>query len=339
MKKVFFYILMFLICSIIYAGDVSRKGTDGAHHLLVPVGARGIATGGAFIANLTGLESIYYNPAGLDFNNSTEAMFSHMSYIADINVLYLAVSARVGELGSFGLSFKTFNVGEIPETTSLLPDGTGINYSPTLLTSTLTYSKEVTDRILIGLNLKLITEKVMNTSANGIGLDFGIQYRFDKQLAIGAVLKNVGTNMEYTGEDLKTKTVIQGSENGSEYGTYEIDTESFQIPSFFELSAAYKFIFNNENELSLGSTFTSNNSYEDLLKFGIEYSYIDLFFIRGGYNFQLENIDNSIYSFTLGAGINYKIAEELGFSFDYAFRDIKEFPTSNHVFTVKLNIL
>ena len=38
----------------IYAGDVARKGTTGAEQLLIPVGARGIATGGAFVSNLVG---------------------------------------------------------------------------------------------------------------------------------------------------------------------------------------------------------------------------------------------------------------------------------------------
>jgi hypothetical protein len=339
MKKLITCIIIVIIYSTIYGGDLSRKGTDGAHHLLVPVGAKGIATGGAFLANLTGLESIYYNPAGLDLNNTTEAMFSQMTYIADIDVTYFAVSSRIGNIGSFALSFKTFDVGDIPVTTSELPDGTGIYYSPTLLTTTLTYSKEVTDRILIGVNLKLITEKVMNTSASGVGIDFGVQYRFNEELAIGAVLKNVGTNMEYTGEDLKTKTAVPGSDIGSIYGTYEIDTEPFQIPSYFEMSTVYSYFLNAQNYLSLGSSFTSNNSYEDLLSFGLEYGYSNTFFLRGGYNFMLENADEAVYGFTLGAGINYKIGEQVGFAFDYAFRDIKEFPNPNHVFTVKLYIL
>jgi len=30
------------------------------------------------------------------------------------------------------------------------------------------------------------------------------------------------------------------------------------------------------------------------------------------------------------------VGSDFGISFDYAFRDVKDFPSSNHVFTVKL---
>ena len=88
MKKIVTIILFIMFSASIYAGDVARKGTTGAEQLLIPVGARGIATGGAFVSNLTGLESIYFNPAGLDRINGSEAIFSYMNYIADVNVSY-----------------------------------------------------------------------------------------------------------------------------------------------------------------------------------------------------------------------------------------------------------
>ena len=46
--------------------------------------------------------------------------------------------------------------------------------------------------------------------------------------------------------------------------------------------------------------------------------------------------ENSIYGFTTGAGIAYDLGGDFGFVFDYAFREVKEFPSSNHVFTVKM---
>ena len=59
------------------------------------------------------------------------------------------------------------------------------------------------------------------------------------------------------------------------------------------------------------------------------------FFLRGGYNYYLGKTDESIFGFTAGAGVNYDISD-IGISFDYAYRDIKDFPTANHIFTVKL---
>jgi len=334
-------LILLFILSIhfsVFAGDETRKGTSGADQLLIPVGARSIATGGAFISSITGVEAIYYNPAGLDLMNGSEAMFSFMNYVADINVSYFAIGAQLGDLGSMALDYKTINFGDIPITTVDNPDGTGQTYSPSYLTLGLTYSKVLTDRVSAGTTFKFIHEGIMNTSANGWALDFGVQYRFQSNLAIGAAVKNIGGNMEYTGEDLKVRTDVPGSALSSGSGVYEADTEPFQIPSYFELSASYISQFNEQNNFEIASFFRNNNNLEDLMGFGLEYSFMQTLFLRGGYNFLLENNSDYIYDFTVGAGVNYKMVGGVSLIFDYAFRNVKEFPTTNHVFTLKIGI-
>ncbi len=335
MKKILLITLSFVFAASIYAGDVSRKGTTGAEELLIPIGARGIATGGAFIANITGLESLFYNPAGLDVFPRTEAMFSYVNYFADINISYFAIGTSLGDIGSIAFDLKSFDFGDIPITTVQLPDGTGQFYSPTFLTLGFTYSKVLTDRISIGTNLKLVTENVQNVSATGFALDAGVQYRFTQSLLLGVTVKNIGTNMEFSGQNLSTRTNIPGSTPGSVDGTYEIVAETFQIPSFFELSLTYVLDFNEQNNLLLASSFVANNALEDVFNFGLEYGFVNTFFVRAGYNLSLESTENSIYSFTLGAGVDYN-AGDVDIIFDYAYRDVKEFPTSNHIFTIKL---
>jgi len=335
MKKII--LILILIATSIYAGDVARKGTTGAEQVLIPIGARGIATGGAFLANITGLESIFYNPAGLDVYPQTEAMFSYVNYLADINISYFAVGTSLGDIGSIGFDLKTFDFGDIPVTTETFPDGTGETYSPSFLTLGFTYSKVLTDRISIGTNLKLITESIQNTNATGFALDAGVQYRFSEALMIGAAVKNIGSDMNYSGQDLADRTGIPGSIPGSSTGSYEIITEGFQIPSFFQLSMTYALNINEQNNLLFAGAYTANNSFEDVANLGMEYGFMENFFVRGGYNFLVENTSEYIYGLTFGAGLDYKIGGEVGFVFDYAFRDVKEFPTANHVFTIKLN--
>lgn len=339
MKKLIIMFSLLVFCSSLYAGDVARKGTTGAEQLLIPVGARGIATGGAMLANVTGLESIYFNPAGLDVSNQTEAMFNFMSYLADINVSYFAASTKMGDFGSIGLSFKTMDFGDIPETTLRYPDGTGTDWSPSFLVAALTYSKIISDRIAVGTNFKLISEEMMNTSASAFALDFGVQYRFNEQLSIGASVKNIGTNMAYTGAGLQAKTGVPGTDPGTSGAVYEAVSEAFQIPSYFELSVAYGYNLNEQNNLLFGGAYTANNSLEDMANFGMEYGFMNTLFLRGGYYLAMENMDNSVFTFTAGAGINYKISPEIGFVLDYAFRQVQEFPEPNHVFTVKLALL
>lgn len=336
MKKILLIVLTLTIAASVFAGDVARKGTTGADQLLIPVGARGIATGGSFLANINGLESIYYNPAGLDVIPRTEAMFSYVNYLADINISYFAVGTSLGDFGSLGFDLKSLDFGDIPVTTVEFPDGTGSTYSPSFLTLGLTYSKVLTDRISIGTNFKLITETIQNSSASGFAIDAGVQYRFTESLMIGVAVKNIGTNMEYSGQDLTTRTQIPGTVPGATSGSYEIVTESFQIPSFFQASVTYAVDFNEQNDLLLAGSYTANNALEDIANFGLEYGFMQTFFIRGGYNMLMENTADYIYGFTFGAGIDYKIGGDIGFMFDYAYRDVKDFPSSNHIFTIKL---
>ena len=337
MKKLLILLVILLCTLTVEAGDKTRKGTTGADQLLVPVGARSIATGGAFLSNVKGLEALYYNPAGFAHFPGSEAMFSYMSYIADINVSYFAIGTSLGDLGSFAFSIKTFDIGDIPVTTFEAPDGDGTTYSPGFLTAGISYSKVITDRVSIGVNGKIISESVMDVGATGFALDFGVQYRFDNNLSIGATVMNIGTNMEYSGSNLQVRTGIPNSQTGSRDGTYQVVAEAFQIPSYFELSVGYELDINEQNMLTLGSTFRNNNALEDQLKFGLEYGFGQTFFIRGGYDFLVENTDQAIFGLTFGAGIDYNIGGDIGFAFDYAFRNVKEFPSANHVFTVKLN--
>jgi hypothetical protein len=336
MKKLLRIFLTVVLTVAVYGGDVARKGTTGAEQLLIPVGARGIATGGSFLANVTGLESIYYNPAGLDVYPQTEAMFSYVNYLADINISYFAVGTSLGDFGSLGFDIKALDFGDIPVTTVEFPDGTGGTYSPTYLTLGLTFSKILTDRISIGTNFKLISERIQNSSALGFAIDAGVQYRLTESLMIGATVKNIGTNMEYSGQDLTTRTQIPGTIPGATSGSYQIVTESFQIPSFFQASLTYAVNINEQNNLLLASSYTANNALEDIANFGLEYGFMETFFVRGGYNLLVENSADYIYGLTFGAGIDYSIGGDVGFVFDYAFRDVKDFPSSNHIFTIKL---
>jgi opacity protein-like surface antigen len=337
MRKMLVFLAVFVIfAGITNAGDVARKGTTGADQLLIPVGARSIATGGAFLSNTVGVEAIYYNPAGLDVSKRSEAMFSYMSYIADINVSYFAVGANLGELGSIGFSYKTFDMGNIPVTTNLAPDGNGATYSPGFYTAGITYSKIITDRVAVGVNAKLIHEGIMNAFANGFAIDFGVQYRFPKNLTLGVAIKNVGTNMSYSGQDLEVRTEVPGSNPNSANGAYTAVTEEFQLPSYFELSLAYESAIDERNNFLVGGTFRNNNAAEDELAFGLEYSFMKTLYLRGGYNMLMEHTSESIFGLTCGAGVNYSLMDDVNIVFDYAFRTVKDFPNPNHIFTLKL---
>ncbi|MCX6137297.1 MAG: PorV/PorQ family protein [Ignavibacteriales bacterium] len=323
-------VIAFLI-TIAHAGDISRKGTSGADQLLIPVGASSIATAGAFLSNVTGVEAMFVNPAGLSASGKAEALFSYSKYIADTKVSYFAGSYNVGDLGAFGLSFKSLNFGDIPVTTVLNPDGTGATFSPSYFVFGVTYSKRIADRVRAGVNVKYISETVMATGAEGVAIDFGVQYQFKGNLSLGVALKNVGGNMRYTGTDLQVRTQVPNA-TATYYGSgmYEPVTEPFPIPSMFEFSMAYEIPLMEGNSVTLGSMYRNNNSLEDQVNFGAEAKLMDVFRIRGGYEMLTQNRDDSEYGATFGFGVEYFLSG-FGVNIDYAYRTFRSFSGSQVV--------
>ena len=52
------------VARIPFRTRAGRRGTDGALELQLPVGARGSALGGSVASDVTGVEGIFWNPAG-----------------------------------------------------------------------------------------------------------------------------------------------------------------------------------------------------------------------------------------------------------------------------------
>jgi len=86
--------------------------------------------------------------------------------------------------------------------------------------------------------------------------------------------------------------------------------------------------------------FTNNNFFEDVVSFGLEYGFLNTFYLRGGYNYLLNSKpEDNLYGLTLGAGVSYGFEGTVYFDFDYAYRAVRDFPTgAQHVFTVKLGL-
>jgi hypothetical protein len=331
-------LLAALLVVDVFASGGRRNGTAGAQELLIPVGARGIALNGAYISGIDGIESIYYNPAGLGASaSSTEALFSYMSYIADIGVSYAAIATGFEGLGSIGFSIKSLNFGDIPVTTVEAPYGTGATFSPTYVVLGLTYANALTDRIRIGVNLNLVSEKIMRSSATGLSVDAGVQYNGIAEvegLKLGVVLRNFGPQMSYDGPDLLRSAQDAGSVRGEQF--YKIEGATFELPSQLEFGLAYEKRFATDYRFVLASSFQQSNFANDEYKVAGEFAFQETFFLRGGYSYMSEATDineEQIFGPTFGAGVKVNAGFDIGI--DYAYRVVEYFD-ANHVFALKI---
>lgn len=335
--KILVSAFILLLSVNVFAGGGNRIGTGGAAQLLIPVGTRGMAMGEANVSNATGVEALFWNPAGVArMNNSAAVFFSHMNYIADIGVEYGAVAANFEGFGVISLSLKSLSVGNIPVTTTQDPDGTGETFSPTHLVAGLTFSKALTEKIAVGLTANLITEKLGDVSASGVGFNVGVSYNnlVDVNgLSFGIVMKNIGPQMKFAGSGLLTQASDPNLNRPPGYLGFQ--AAAFELPSTFELGLGYKPVINEMNSVQVAGTFQHNNFSGDEYKMGAEYAYNDILFLRGGYTMSPKSqSEEYIFGLTAGIGVNYQF-EGIDLKVDYAFRDVKFFG-GNHVFSLGL---
>jgi hypothetical protein len=325
-----------LIGSTVYAGDASRTGTAGAMELLIPVVARSTAMSGATIASSSGADALYWNPAGASRLDGTDVLFNTMNYIADIKVNYLAIATNFGGSGTFGVSLKTLNFGDIPVTTVALPEGTGSTYSPSYITFGLTYSNKFTDRIFGGMSLKYVSEKISESNATGIAIDMGIQYISNSGLKLGVALKNIGPQMKFDGQDGLYYTTLPDQDPGSAQRALQLEKAGFELPSTLEFGVGYDISLPGKmGVVSLNGAFQNSNFGNDEYRVGAEYVWNNILALRAGL-MQTQNNSDNIYGPTFGVGVNIPLGGST-VTFDYSYRKVDYFD-ANQWIGVKLSL-
>jgi hypothetical protein len=340
LKHIKIFLVILLVTAFVtntgFSGPRNKLGTSAAPELLIPVGSIGTALGGANLSTITGIESMYWNPAGLSTlsTKTGEVMFSHMNYFADMKLEYLAGVAKLGNIGMLALSLKSFNIGEIQETSEIQPDGTGFTFKPQYLIGNIGFARQMTDRIRFGVNIKLISESVANVSATGYGFDFGIQYSGGNSgISFGIVLKNLGPSMTFNGSGLDRTYVVNGQNI-----TSRVILQSFDLPTNLEIGVGYAPKLGKDNALNISAAFQNSSFSSDEYKFGLEYNYKSMFYVRGGLSlYANKETDEALYGPTFGAGLRYPVGSMI-LGFDYAYRIINEsaFNSTNQFFTLNV---
>lgn len=327
-------LLPIFIAAAAFGAGYDRAGTASGQQLLIPVGARSIAMGGADLATVSGVDAIYWNPAGIArAGYSANAMFSRTNYLADIGVNYVAVDASLFGFGHFAFSLKSLDFGDIPITTADNPDGTGGVFSPAFFVGTVSYSRMLTDRISAGITTKLVSEQIERVGASGVAFDAGVQYAnfADIQgLDVGVAVKNVGPAMRYDGPGLLRQGDVQNADRPP--GQYKINTASFEMPSYFDVGVSYRIPF-AQNALSINYLFRNNNFMYDQSVVGAEVQLFDMLFVRGGYNYLMgasDNPDASIFGPTVGAGFQYDFGGTT-LNLDYSYQMMNFFANQHTI--------
>lgn len=255
-----------------FAGNEDRIGAAGSTQLLINPWARSSAWGSAGGAHIKGLEAMQLNIAGLALADRTEIAFSNTTWMQStgIKINSIGLAQRIGESSVLGISMMSTNYGDIPITTTELPEGGLGTFSPSSFLLNIGYAREFSATITGGINVKVLNEGIANARANGVAFDAGVRYVTGErdQIKIGLALKNVGPPMRYKGDGFAIETINPFTEVST---TTEQRTANFELPSLINIAAAYDFMI-KDNILTAAGTFTSNSFQRDQFRGGLEYN-------------------------------------------------------------------
>ncbi len=333
--------------SPVQAGNSDRAGQAGATELLINPWARSSGFGSANSASAKGLEAQWLNVAGMAFTKKTEVLFSSTQWLLGSGVMInsFGLSQQIGEAGVLGLSVMNMSFGEIDITTTEIPDGGIGTFSPNYLNIGLSYAKSFSNSINGGVTVRIINQNIQNLNATGVAFDAGVSYTTrlgsrDKEknkdnFQFGIALKNVGPPMQFAGDGIGVRGSVPGSDRSL---TLEYRTAQYEMPSSLHIGATYHWrTISLLHQVSLAMNFTSNSFTRDLMNFGAEYSFKDLFMIRGGYVLQMgsDGPENNIAISALtgptaGMTVNVPLAKKgsektTKLGIDYSFRATNPF--------------
>jgi hypothetical protein len=333
MKRVIVILLAIgtMIPSYIHAGNEDRIGTAGATQLLINPWARSSALANSNIATVHGIEGAFMNVAGLAFTRKTELMFTNTNWMkgSGISINAIGLSQRVGESSVLGLSVMSVDFGDLVTSTENVPEGDGSTFSVNNLNIGLSYAKEFSNSIYGGMTVRMISESIFNAKASGVAFDAGIQYVSGErdQIHFGITLKNVGPPISFNGDGLSFQTTL---DNGT-IVTAEQRSATHEIPSLIQIGVGYDFVLAESHDLTATGAFVSNAFSRDNFGLGLEYSFKNMFILRGGYQVESGGDSNSnrttfLTGLTAGVSLQAPIGKNGGaIGFDYTYRDTSPF--------------
>lgn len=307
-------VFLILLPCLIY--PQSKVGTTAANFLQIGVGGRGVATGDASTASSRDISGIFWNPALGAFSETHEVYFNHIQWFAGIELNYGSALLAFGGLGNFAATFYSLTTDQIEVTTEDYPNGTGDVYTVQDLMVALSYSRPLTNRFNIGGSAKYIHSQIWNNSASAFAIDVGLTYRlpFDR-VNMGLSISNFGTEMHMTGTDNAIRFDPDLRVGGNNDGIVaEQSTGNWDLPILFRFGLAYDMLYTPTHQVMLMSDVLYPGSNENYVNAGVEYGFMDIFFLRGGFRqIFLKNREGGL---TLGAGFKlYNI------HLDYAYGD------------------
>jgi hypothetical protein len=302
------------------ASAQTNTGTTIGSFLEIEPGSRVAAMGNAGVSAFDGVQSLYYNPASAGRVTSSEVMFTHSAWIADITYDYAAVAIPFGGWGTSFASVTSLNSGEIDVRTVSQPLGTGERYSVNDIAIALGFGRQISPRFSAGGQVNFVQETIWHSTAAMTTISIGTLYRVsEKGLRIGSSLSNFGTRGAFNGRDLRFTYDASPPTNGDNSTLPATQfTDAFAVPVTFRVGLAMPFEFKDEQKVLLEADAFHPNDNSESVSLGGEYTLNDMVSLRLGW--QNLFLKDSEVGGTAGAGIAGRV-DTWRYRCDYAWAD------------------
>lgn len=315
--------------------EVTKRGTTAADFLTIPIGARASGMGNAITASVDDGTSIYWNPAGLAALEQGALTFEYASWLAGVDFNFFSVAYPTSQ-GTFGVAITSMRTPEMEVTTVEAQNGTGETFTAGSYALALSYGRRLTDRFSMGGTAKVVSERIWNSTANGVALDIGTMFVTPfRGIRLGASIANFGSKMQLGGDDLLVVVDIDPNNAGNNQSNRaSLNTDAFDLPLTMRIGLAGEVFQNDGTRLTLAVDALNPNNSEQYVNVGAELGLLgDLVLLRAGYSELFLN--DPLRSVALGGGLHYGFGS-LNFALDYAY-EAQEFFSAVNRFTVALN--
>ncbi|RKZ27548.1 hypothetical protein DRQ20_00125 [bacterium] len=292
------YILFLCISLAVYSQKV---GINGAKFLNVGIGARAAGMAEAFVPVADDASAVFWNPAGIaKTEGKISVFFDHNEWWAGTAFNSIAVVGKRSEMEGWGVFLSLFDSGEI-EQTLVENENTGRYVSYTAFQTGISYAKYLTEKFVVGLNLKYFSEiypspeeGTPSPRVHDVAIDIGTLFHTDfKSLRLGMSLTNFGPDARPSGSYLDyADGVIQDSAKSYKH---------YPLPLTFRGGLAMEVLESDKQSLTLSVVGVHPSDNLERLSIGMEYAVHNEFaklFLRTGYE-----LNRDTGGFSSGIGI------------------------------------
>lgn len=200
----------------------AQVGITAVPFLQIEPDSRGGGMGNTGVAIADNASAIFWNPAGLGFQQGSQVSITHANWLpafnADLFYDYLVGATHLEGIGTVGAHITFLNLGEQTRT-----DDTGMElgrFNSYEIAAGLSYGRELTERLSIGTGFRYIYSSLADGElmtgerikpGSSFGVDAGILYKTrsfnlinrESQFQAGLNLSNIGPGVQYTDNSIR----------------------------------------------------------------------------------------------------------------------------------------